>query len=114
MITWGSGITGREAKGMEVFNEALGFWGAKQQAGDVEAVHVGTVETGNTESFAGYLLVEGDRAKLDEIIASEEYKVINVKAVLIVRNFTINHCDTGDAIGQSIERYTSVREKLGF
>lgn len=112
IYTWGGAIAGREAKGVGVFQEALGYWGAKQQAGEVSDVKVGVSQTGNVEVLGGYLLVEGDRAKLEEIAASEEYQQLNIKASHIVHNFTITHCDAGDAIPNAIERLIKVRADL--
>jgi len=114
MYTWGAGVPGREQIGLEVFQAALGFWGAKQAAGEVDDVKVGVSRTGNVEVLGGYLLVEGDGSKLDAIANSEEYKVLNAKAFHIVKHFTISHCDTGDEIPKGIERLVKVRGELGL
>ncbi len=39
-VGWGAPVTGREAKGLEVFAEAGAFYGASQEAGDIESVEV--------------------------------------------------------------------------
>jgi hypothetical protein len=37
-IGWGAAVRGREAKGLEVFNEALAYYGRLQQEGTIEGL----------------------------------------------------------------------------
>jgi hypothetical protein len=37
---WGPPVRGREAKGLEVFNEAVSFYGKQQESGGIESFEV--------------------------------------------------------------------------
>ncbi len=39
-IGWGTPVRGREERGLEVFNEAIGFYGRMQQEGRIERFDV--------------------------------------------------------------------------
>ena len=39
-ISWGAPVHGREERGLEVFNEALGLYGRMQQDGRIESFDV--------------------------------------------------------------------------
>jgi hypothetical protein len=52
-VGWGAPITGREAKGLEVFNESVQYWGKLQQDGKIESFEVVllTPHGGDLEGF---------------------------------------------------------------
>jgi hypothetical protein len=78
--TWGFPARGREAKATEVFMEFFGFWGKHASEGRCSEPKIyfnanGTGATG---------IVTGKSEALLEILESEEYQKLIVKASLIV------------------------------
>lgn len=83
---WGNPVRGREMKSLEVFNEALQWWGGKQQSGEIESMTVGFL-TPHGGDLNGFLLIRGDQQKLLQITSSAEFIQLNTKVGLIVENF---------------------------
>jgi len=46
-IGWGATVRGREERGLEVFNQAVGFYGRCQQEGRIEIIKEHRVEFGS-------------------------------------------------------------------
>ena len=58
-IGWGDPVRGAEERAIEVFNEALGILGRKQQEGQIEGFDVALLAP-NTD-LGGYITIRGDR-----------------------------------------------------
>ena len=63
-IGWGAPVRGREAKGLEVFNESIEFWGRLQEAGRIESFEVVLLFPHGGDLY-GFALLRGshDRAQ---------------------------------------------------
>ncbi|HEX6489677.1 MAG TPA: hypothetical protein VF137_12500 [Candidatus Dormibacteraeota bacterium] len=90
-VGWGNTVRGREMKSLGVFTEALQWWGAKQQSGEIESVTVCFL-TPHGGDLAGFLLIRGEQEKLMQITASDEYQTLNTKANLVVEHFGALPC----------------------
>jgi hypothetical protein len=112
--SWGTPITGRETKGLEVFQEALGFFARLKGAGTIEDFRVGLTNQGNSEQLSGYLIVEGSKAAMAALAENREYLNLVDRAVHVVHSFMIVGCDTGTAISARIERILAARKQLGI
>jgi hypothetical protein len=66
-------------KGLEVFNEAIQFWAGQLMKGNVEGFEPGRL-TPHGGELAGFLLIKGEAAKLDQIKRSDEYLALNTRA----------------------------------
>jgi hypothetical protein len=62
-IGWGAPVRGREAKGLEVFNEALAYSGRLQQEGVIEGFETAILEPHGGE-LQGLVLIRGSQEKL--------------------------------------------------
>ena len=68
-IGWGAAVRGMEARGLEVFNEALGLLGRMQQDGRIEGFDVVLLEPNG--GMNGYVTVKGTA---EQITAMREGK----------------------------------------
>jgi hypothetical protein len=82
MITWKDPSRGSEARAVEVFNEALGILGRRQQDGSIDSFDVALLDP-NTE-MNGYIAIRGTRAQIDALRADEEFRRNTVDATLCV------------------------------
>ena len=62
-ISWGSPIPGREERGLEVFNEAIGLHGRLQQDGRTESFDV-VLLGANGGGINGYIEVSGSAKQI--------------------------------------------------
>ncbi len=60
---WGPPVRGREAKGLEVFNETLSFYGKQQEAGAIESFEV-VMLAPHGGDLAGFILARGSEEQI--------------------------------------------------
>src|SRR5438552_18733434 len=82
-VGWGALVRGRELKGLEVFNESIQFWADHQKKGNIESFEP-VLLTPHGGDLAGFLLIKGEGAKLDQIKRSDEYLALNTRAGQVV------------------------------
>ena len=81
-IGWGSPVRGREERGLEVFNEAIGISGRMQQEGRIEKFDV--VLLGPNSDLNGYIELHGSAEQLAAVREDEEFRRNTIDASLIV------------------------------
>ena len=111
-IGWGPPVRGREAKGLEVFNESVAYWGRLQQDGRIESFEVVLLypHGGDLEGFA---LLRGSGESLDAIRASDEFNELVVRAGLVVEGLGIVSAALGESLGPQIEQYRQAVDEVG-
>ena len=88
VIGWGPAVRGREHKALQVFNEAIQFYTRLQQQGTIESFEPVALEPHGGD-LNGFLLIRGDREKLNALRISEEFLRLSNRAALIVDNFGV-------------------------
>jgi len=111
--TWSAVFPGREALGLAVFQEAIGYYEKRKAAGKISELRVGITELGNVSRDAGYMIAEGSREQIQAIVDDPEFKKIIAKATHVVP-FSISCCTTGAGIGSAVERLLGVRKEMGI
>ena len=64
-LSWGAPIAGREERSVEVFNDALGYYGRLQQEGRIERFDVALF--GAHAGINGYMVLHGSHDQLDAV-----------------------------------------------
>lgn len=102
-ISWGSPIPGREERGLEVFNDAMGICGRMQQEGRIEKFDV-VLFRPNGE-LNGYIQLHGSVDQLNAVREDEEFMRNTADAALVVSN--LRHLDgaTNEEVAGQIARY---------
>jgi hypothetical protein len=83
-ISWGQTVRGREARALEVFNEAMGLLGRMQQDGRIESFDVALLAP--NAGLDGYIAVHGSAAQIDALRQDEEFLRNTADAIMIVDN----------------------------
>ncbi|TMK98054.1 MAG: hypothetical protein E6G34_10315 [Actinobacteria bacterium] len=103
-IGWGEPVTGREAKGLEVFAEALAYYGKAEQDGRIESQE--TVLLGpHGGDLGGFTLVRGSEAQIAALRAEDEFERIVTRAALVVQNVGVVDAAVGDGVQDAIGVY---------
>jgi hypothetical protein len=102
-ISWGAPVTGREERGLEVFNDALGYYGRLQQEARIERFDVALI-MGNPR-IGGYMVLHGSHAQLDATRQDGEFRDILSAAALVVRDLDVSEGVTDAGIAPEMERY---------
>jgi hypothetical protein len=99
VIGWGPAVPGREHKALQVFSEAIQYYTRLQQQGQIENFEPVALEPHGGD-LNGFLLVRGDREKLNRVRSSDEFVRLNNRAQLVVNNFGV----IGAFIGEGLDR----------
>ena len=103
-IGWGAPVRGREARGLEVFNEAVAYWGRLQQEGTIESFEVVLLYPHGGDLY-GFALLRGNGETLDRLRASDEFNDLVARAGLVVERVGVVSAALGDSLGSQVERY---------
>ena len=109
-IGWGEGVPGREERGLEVFNEALGLFGRMQQEGRIEQFDV--VLLGPHAELNGYIELHGSAEQLAAVREDDEFLRNTADAGLIVDG--LRHIDgyANEGVARMMEVYRQSLAKV--
>ena len=103
-VGWGEPVSGREAKGLEVFGEALAYYAKAEQDGRIES-HETVLLGPHGGELAGFILVRGSAEQMAALRAEDEFERLNTRATLIVQNLGIVDAALGDGLEAAIGVY---------
>jgi hypothetical protein len=103
-IGWGAPVRGREAKGLDVFNESIAFSGRLQEEGRIEAFEV-VLLTPHGGDLYGFQLVRGSTQQIDELRNDEEFQRIMFRAGLIVERLGVVTAVLDEGLGEAVQVY---------
>jgi hypothetical protein len=110
LISWKRPVPGREERSLEVFNEALGLYGRKQQEGKIEGFDVSMLRPNGL--MDGYIAVRGSADQLALLQEDEEYMRNMVDATLIVEDLAVCDGFTNEAVARQMQMYQDAIGKV--
>jgi hypothetical protein len=111
-IGWGDVVRGRERKAVDVFNESLQYYGRLQQDGTIESVEAWFLAPHGGD-LAGFILLRGDRERLDAVQRSAEFELLQTRAGMIVDRIGVVNAYTGEALGRLMGQFEQATGELG-
>lgn len=96
-IGWGQPVRGRERQGIQVFNEAIQYYTDLLRRGEIESFEPVALEPHGGD-LQGFVLIRGDREKLDRLRHSEESLRLYARASFIIDNFGVVAADIGEGV----------------
>lgn len=109
-IGWGAGVPGREERGLEVFNEAVGLYGRLQQDGRIEKFDVALFDPNG--DLAGYIALHGSGQQLASVREDEEFRRSLMSASLIVEDLRIVDGFTNEGVARELALYQDAIAKV--
>jgi hypothetical protein len=102
LISWGTPVRGMEERSLEVFNEALGFYGRLQQEGRIESLDV--VLLAPNGMLSGYIELRGSAAQLAAAREDPVFRRLLVDAGMVVDDLRLadGFCNEGVAEAMGI------------
>jgi hypothetical protein len=110
-ISWGSPIAGREERGLEVFNEAIGLHGRLQQGGRTESFDV-VLLGANGGGINGYIEVSGSAEQIAALREDEEFTRNLVDAGLVVKDLQVSEGYANEGIARQMQVYQEAIGKV--
>jgi hypothetical protein len=109
-ISWAEPVRGREERGLDVFNEALGFYGRCQQEGRIESFDV--VLLAPNPDIGGYMELLGSPEQLGALSEDMEYRRILAEATTVVEGLHVIEGATNQGIAEEMEIYREAISKV--
>ena|SRR2546423_7254395 len=109
-IGWGQSIPGREERGLETFNDALGLYGRKQQEGKIERFDV--VLLNPNGQLDGYIEVRGSAEQLAALREDPDFRRNMTDASLVVRDLRVFDGSCDKAVEEDIGMYQEAIGKV--
>jgi hypothetical protein len=103
VISWGTPVRGREERGLEVFNDAVGLAGRMQQDGRIERFDIVLLEPNG--ELNGYMELHGSAAQLEAVRQDEEFQRNTVDAELIVDRLRHTMGYTNEGVARQMALY---------
>jgi hypothetical protein len=105
-VGWGAPVRGREAKGLEVFNESVAYWGRLEEDGRIESFEVVLLYPHGGD-LAGFSLLRGTHDQLNDVGGDEEFLRLTARGGLVVERLGIVRA----ALGEGLERQISIYQQ---
>ncbi|HEX2127272.1 MAG TPA: hypothetical protein VHF45_12020 [Thermoleophilaceae bacterium] len=103
---------GRERKAVEVLNESLQYYGQLQQDGTIESFDAWFLAPHGGD-LAGFVLLHGERERLDKIQRSPEFERLWTRAGMIVDRAGVVNAYSGEALGRLMGQFEEATAELG-
>jgi hypothetical protein len=103
-IGWSTPVRGREATGLDVFNDALAYQEKLREAGEIESFEVAILAP-HGGGLNGFILIRGSEEQMAALRTNEEFQRINVRASLMVDDFGIVDAFLGDGMAAQLSVY---------
>jgi hypothetical protein len=109
-LGWGAPVRGREERGLEVFNEAMGLYGRMQQEGRIERFDVVLLQP--NAGIDGYIELHGSAEQIAALREDKEFQRITVDASMIIERLQIVEGVTNEGIAEQLAMYQEAVAKV--
>ena len=100
-LGWGTNaVNGREEATVRVFNESIQYYMQLQQEGQIDSFEPVFLEPHGGD-LGGFILMKGDRDKLNQIRYSDEFVRLTNRAASVIDNIGI----VSAYVGEEMERF---------
>jgi hypothetical protein len=110
-IGWGPVVRGREQTALKVFQETIEFHGALQQDGKIDSFDAHLIAPHGGD-LAGFIMLHGERSKLDDVRNSEDFERLIARAGTVVDQVGVLNAYSGEALGQAMARFQAASAEL--
>ena len=113
-LRFGKLVPGREEKAIELFTEAVEYFGAKVKKGILTYFEPFFLRTADLEEETGFMIMRGPAPEVFKMIEEEPFLKLVEKGYFLVEHLTWHLLTVGEGITQQLERSGKVRAELGI
>lgn len=110
-LGWGQVVRGREQLALEVFQEAVGYYGKLQQDGQIERFDAYLLDPHGGD-LAGFFLLHGEPTALEAIRANPDFRRLIGRAGSVVDKLGLVSAYSGDALGAQMALFGEISQQL--
>jgi len=111
-VGWGQPVRGREKRSLDVFSDAMTYYGERQQDGSIESFEPVLLNPHGGD-LQGFFLIKGSAEGLATMMATEEFQRLHVRAGMIVENLGIIEAFTGDGVLTQLGYFSDAAGEFG-
>jgi len=112
-VSWGAVRIGKEKKALELFQDAVTYYGKKMADGKVTYFEPFIVGTGDQSVETGFFIVKGPLTEIFAIYDEKAFKELNTKAYLLLDHFKVDFLTVGEEIEAQLKRYEQTLAYVG-
>jgi len=110
-LGWGQVVRGREQLALQVFQEAVSYYGKLQEEGQIERFEAYLLDPHGGD-LAGFFVLHGEQSALDAVRSSAEFRRVLVRAASVIDNLGLVNAYSGDALGEQMARFGEMAQEL--
>jgi hypothetical protein len=110
-ISWGAPTPDREMRGLEVFDESLGYWRQLKQEGRIEDFQVVLLYP-HASDLEGFVLLHATVEQLNELDADEEFLRLTMMQELVSESFRVVRASLGEGLDEHVRLYRATIARL--
>ncbi len=110
-VGYGPAVPGRARQALQIFSEALQYYGRLQKEGQIESFESAYLEPHGGD-LNGFIILRGERDKLNAIRFSEEFLHMTSRASLVVNNLGIVSAFIGEEQGRLFQSFAAQAAEL--
>ena len=110
-LSWGRVVSGREAHSLEVFNEAVTYYGGLRRDGQIEDLDLVLFGV-NGGDLDGMMQIRGSHAQLDALREQERFQRILIDAQLVVEDLRIAEGYLNEGIQEPMAQFQEAAAQL--
>jgi hypothetical protein len=114
MISFGAVKSGREALAVDMFVELSRYLGELLTEGVIAEFQPFFFADGQLGDVSGFFIIEGQRAKLDDLRRDEHFVRTMLRAGAATENIRVHTLIAGSDAGRLVNLYREVRSELGL
>ena len=114
MVAFGAVHPGREALAVETFREVSRYFGKLLANEVITSFQPFFYADGSQGETVGFFILEGQRARLDDLRREEDFGRLVLRAGAATRNVRVHTLVAGSEAGRLVNVYREVREGLGL
>lgn len=111
-VGWGQPVRGREKRSLDVFNDAVTYYGKRLEDGSIESFEPVLLNPHGGD-LQGFFLIKGSAEGLATMMATEEFQRLHIRAAMIVENLGIIEAFVDDGVLTQLGYFTDAADEFG-
>lgn len=101
-MSWSDVKTGRETDAVELFGQTLNYWNKQQTERKIDSFEPVILQP-NGGGLQGFFIARGDSAKLDALRETNEFREIEARGVMYLKNYGIAYAMIGEGLQRQMQ-----------
>lgn len=105
VVVWDRPVPGKERPAVELFGTFTGYLQRLQKDGHIDSFEP-VLMRAHGGDLNGLILIRGERDRLDELMATDEFETYVTRGVIAVHRFGVVPADVGPGVQRRMTVYT--------